>query len=320
MEVVSTPARRQPFVAELKQLGETIPHKALFLVLFLAWTALFHFYGNASLGYAGLTSSLFSWLQNLYSNNADEGMARFVPFVVLGLMWWKRAQLQAVEKRIWWPALAVFVLAVALHMAGFVVQQARVSIVAFLIGVYALMGALWGPQWLRATFFPYFLFVFAIPATADVEAYTVYLRFLATKATVFISNIIGIQVLQEGTLMFDSTHRFQYNVEAACSGLRSLTTMFALACVLGFVWFKRAWKRGLLIVSAIPFAILGNVCRLLAVIVAAEIAGQSAGNFVHNHWLFSLIPYLPAMIGMSLLARWMREDEPNEVNQEKGVA
>jgi exosortase len=131
--------------------------------------------------------------------------------------------------------------------------------------------------------------------------------------------VAGINVVQEGTLMFDAAHRFQYNVEAACSGLRSLTTMLGLACVLGFVWFKSTWKRALLIASAVPFAIAGNVCRLLAIIIAAEIAGQSAGNFVHHHWLFSLIPYLPAMIGMSLLARWLREDEPKKASEAKGT-
>jgi exosortase len=293
-------------------LGDAIPHKLLFLALLAAWVALFYFYGNSTLGYNGLTPSIFNWLQNIYKSDPDEGMARFIPLVVLGLMWWKREELRVIKTRLWWPALAGFAFAVALHMAGFVVQQARVSLVAFFAGIYALMGLLWGPRWLRSTFFPFFLLAFAVPATTDMEGHTVYLRYLATKLTVLISHGLGINVLQEGTLMFDSSHRFQYNVEAACSGLRSLTTMLALACIFGFVSFKGMGKRGLLIASAIPFAIIGNVCRLLTIIIAAEVGGQSAGNYVHHHWLFSLIPYVPAMIGMSLLARWMREDSRAE--------
>lgn len=112
--------------------------------------------------------------------------------------------------------------------------------------------------------------------------------------------------------MFDSAHRFQYNVEAACSGLRSLTTMLALACVFAFTSFQQNWKRGLLILSAVPFAILGNVLRLLTIIIAAEAAGQEAGSYVHKHWLFSLIPYFPAMVGMSLLARLLRSPQSKE--------
>jgi exosortase len=315
-EEVLPEVEQRGLAAELKEFGDAIPHKLLFCVLLGAWVALFCFYGNANLGYGGLSSSVFNWLQNIYKSDPDEGLAQFIPLVVLGLMWWKRDELQAVEKRVWWPGMVAFALAVLLHVAGFVVQQARVSLVAFAVGIYALMGALWGRQWLRATFFPFFLLAFAIPATADMETYTLYLRYLATKLTVLVSGWAGITVLQEGTLMFDSAHRFQYNVEAACSGLRSLTTMLALSCVFGFVSFKSPWKRALLILSAVPFAIIGNVCRLLTIIVAAEIGGQSAGNYVHHHWLFSLIPYLPAMVGMSLLARWLREDNAEPLTPE----
>jgi len=310
-ERVEESADTRGFAAELQEFGAAIPHKTIFLVLFGAWVALFYFYGNSTLGYAGLTPSVFSWLQNIYKHDPDEGLAQFIPLVVLALMWWKRDELRAVEKRVWWPALGGFGLAVLLHIAGFVVQQARVSLIAFAIGIYSLMGVLWGWRWLRATFFPFFLLAFAVPMTTDMESYTIYLRYLATKASVLILHGVGINVLQEGTLIFDPSHRFQYNVEAACSGLRSLTTMLALSCVFGFVSFKNPWKRALLIVSAVPFAIIGNVSRLLTIIVAAEVTGrQSAGDYVHQHWLFSLIPYFPAMIGMSLLARWMREEEP----------
>ena len=224
------------------------------------------------------------------------------------MIWWKRKELATVEKGIWWPALAGFALAIFLHMAGYIVQQARVSIIAFIIGMYSLTGLLWGHRWMRATFFPIFLFAFTVPLTSDFEGLTMPLRELATKFTVMVSRVLGINIIREGTLMFDPAHRFQYNVEAACSGLRSLTTMVALACVFAFTCFKQRGKRALLIFSAIPFAVIGNVLRLLTIVIAAEAAGQAAGNYVHNHWFFSLIPYLPAMIGMSLLARVLREN------------
>lgn len=293
---------------ELRLFGQTIPHKALFALLLVAWICLFHFYGNSTFGYAGLTSSLFSWLNNLHRNNPDEALAQYTPLVVVALILWKRKELATVEKRLWWPALAGFALAILLHLAGYVVQQARVSIIAFIIGMYSLTGLLWGPQWMRATFFPMFLFAFAVPLTSDFEGLTLPLRELATTITVQTSQALGINVIQEGTLIFDSAHRFQYNVEAACSGLRSLTTMTALACVFAFTCFQQPGKRALLIFSAIPFAVIGNVLRLLTIVIAAEAAGQAAGNYVHKHWFFSLIPYLPAMVGMSLLARALREN------------
>jgi exosortase len=246
-------------------------------------------------------------LRIIYLNDVDESLGMYVPVVVLALFWWKRQELSALEKHVWWPALGLFALALLLHIVGYVIQQARVSLVAFALGFYSLTGLLWGYRWMRATFFPVFLLIFAVPMSTNVEQFTLPLRELATKITVVLSRVLGINVIQEGTLMFDSAHRFQYNVEAACSGLRSLTTMLALSCVFAFTSLRRNWKRAVLILSALPFAVVGNVLRLLTIIIAAEAAGQEAGNYVHKHWLFSLIPYVPAMIGMSFLARWLRE-------------
>ncbi len=308
-DAMQTSARAPGFAASLRQFGESIPHKALFLVLSLAWISLFHYLGNSNLGYAGLTSSLFNWLRIVYSSNPDEVLGPYMPLLIIALIWWKRKELSALEKRVWWPALAGFALAVLLHIAGYTIQQARLSIVAFVIGLYSLTGLLWGHRWMRATFFPIFLLGFAVPLTTDMEGLTLPLRQLATTITVKTSQILGINVVQEGTLMFDSAHRFQYNVEAACSGLRSLTTMLALSCIFAFTCFRQHWRRGLLVLSAVPFAVIGNVLRLLTIVIAAEAAGQAAGNYIHKHWFFNLIPYVPAMIGMSVMARLLREDK-----------
>ena len=147
-----------------------------------------------------------------------------------------------------------------------------------------------------------------LPLTNDMEGLTLPLRHMATKLTVIVSHGLGIDVIQQGTQILDRANRFQYDVEAACSGLRSLTTMLALACIFAFTAFRGTWKRALVIGSSVPFAVLGNTLRLLTIVIAAEHSGQKAGEFVHEHWFFSLVPYIPAMIGLMLLARWLRED------------
>jgi exosortase len=311
--MVESPAEKPGLMDEWREFSASIPNKGLFAILFGAWVALFHFYGNSTLGYGGLTPSVFSWLRLIYGNDVDEGLGVYVPVVVLALVWWKRRELIQLDKRVWWPALGGFGLAILLHVVGYVIQQTRVSLLAFAFGIYCLTGLVWGRDWMKATFFPVFLLVFAIPMGTHVEQFTLPLREFATRITVVASRLLGINVVQEGTLMFDTAQRYQYNVEAACSGLRSLTTMLALACVFGFTSFQEIWKRGILIISAIPFAILGNVLRLLTIVIAAEAAGQEAGNYVHKHWLFSLIPYFPAMVGMSLMAKWLRRGQKKAV-------
>ena len=59
--------------------------------------------------------------------------------------------------------------------------------------------------------------------------------------------------------------------------------------------------------GALPLAVLGNVVRLSLIIVAAEAFGQSAGNYVHGSFWFSLLPYAPAFITLALLGHWLRK-------------
>jgi hypothetical protein len=51
---------------------------------------------------------------------------------------------------------------------------------------------------------------------------------------------------------------------------------------------------------------------MLCIIVAAEIGGQPWGNYVHEGGplgIISLVPYLPAMVGLLLVGRWLENRE-----------
>jgi exosortase len=287
-----------------------IPNKGLFLSLLAAWFLLFHFLGNSTLGYIH-TPSLIGWMYDTY-NHSDGGdeHGNLIPVVVLALFWWKRKELLALSTRIWWPGLVLLGLALVLHVLGYLVQQPRISIAAFFAGIYALMGVVWGPRWLRASFFPFFLFVFCIPISSITDSVTLPLRILVSKIVAVISLILGLDVIREGTQLFNSQHTYGYDVAAACSGLRSLVAILALAIVYGFVNFEKTWKRLLIIASALPLAILSNVVRMMGIILAAELFGQSAGNEVHDNWFFSLLPYVPAIIGLLALGHWLKRPKP----------
>jgi exosortase/archaeosortase family protein len=75
--------------------------------------------------------------------------------------------------------------------------------------------------------------------------------------------------------------------------------------------FRSGWKRGVLMASAVPLAVLGNVVRMLTIIVAAELWGQEAGAYVHEGGPFgiiSLLPYAAAFAGLLLLGYMLREE------------
>jgi len=78
--------------------------------------------------------------------------------------------------------------------------------------------------------------------------------------------------------LIDPSGTYQYAVAAACSGIRSLIAIFLLATIFGFITFRSTWKRLFLMALAFPFAVLGNLARMLFIIVAAEIGGRSGAT------------------------------------------
>jgi exosortase len=300
------------FPGECRAVLGQFPHLAVFGVFLVAWLALFQFFGNSTLGYVN-TTSLFGWMEYAYWGGQDDRVGYLVPFLVLGLLWWRREELAAVPKRTWWPGLMLVALALAIHVLGFIIQQTRLSVVAFFVGLWLLTGVVWGPAWLRASFFPFCLLAFAVPLGNAAERITFPLRLLATQISVGVAYYaLGIDVIRTGTSILDSTGRYQYEVAAACSGIRSLTAILALTVIYAFMSFRSPGRRLVILASAFPLAVAGNVLRLLAIILAAEAFGQEAGNRVHDSTWFSLVPYVPSVLGLVLLGGWLKE-EPREV-------
>lgn len=316
----------EEFRIEFVDCWQRLPNKAFFFALLIAWLALFQFLGNSTLGYAR-THSLLHWMYKAYNPpvpetlkegdtapEAGDAHGMFVPIVVLALLWWKRKELLATDLKVWSPGLLLLGSALLIHILGYAVQQPKLSIIGLFAGIYGLMGLAWGPAWLRRSFFPYFLFAFAVPLGPLAEPITFPLRLLVSKLVEVISHyVLAIDVIRAGTQLSDPTGQYQYEVAAACSGLRSLVATVGMGIILGFISFKQWWKRLLMIGSAFPLAVLGNLLRMLAIVIAAEMGGREWGNYVHHGGpggVFSLLPYVPAFIGLLMLEDYLRGPRP----------
>lgn len=299
-----------------------LPNKTFFFALLAAWALLFQFWGNAILGYVH-TPSLFAWLYDAYTvggEKNDNSYGSFIPFLVIGLFWWKRHELLALPLKPWWPGLLILAAALALHVAGYALQQPYLSIAALFAGIYGLMGLAWGRAWLRRSLFPYFLFLFSFPLGQKLEFITFHLRQLVSLLSEKTAHILGIDVIRVGTQLLDPSGSYGFDVAAACSGMRSFTAIFLLAAVYGFVVFRSPWKRLLLMSLALPLSVLGNLVRMLFIIIAAEIGGQPWGNYVHEGGplgIISLVPYVPAIAGLLLAGRWLEDRELKNRTHEK---
>ncbi len=301
------PTLAEEFLVEFRAFWAWLPDKPLFFTLLGAWAGLFHFLGHCSFNFTD-QPSLFAWMWGAWSAEALEAEhGKLVPVVVLILLWLRRNELLATPTRRWLPALAGVALALVLHVLAFTVQQPRVSMVALAGGVWCLVGLVWGPGWLRKTFFPFLLLGFCVPLEALGEGLLFQLRLLVTQLSVGIGhNLLGLDVLRDGTAIFNTARTFNYDVAPACSGIRSLTSLLAVTTIYGYVAFRAPWKRAVMMALAAPLAVAGNVARITTVIILAEAFGHKAGAAAETN--LGYVTFAVA-IGLMFLAGWLMREK-----------
>ena len=187
------------------------------------------------------------------SEAMDSEHGKLIPVVVLGLLWFKRDQLARCAPGAGWIGLPLLFVALAFHAAGFLAQQPRLSMIGFFMGLYSLIGIVWGWQAMRATFFPLVLFGFCLPLGTVLDNHTLALRLLAAKATLVVARWLDIPILRDGTQLFNSD-KTVYDVAAACSGIRSFVALTAITTIFAMLKFKTLWRRALIVLLTVPLA------------------------------------------------------------------
>jgi len=205
-------------------------------------------------------------------------------------------------------ALAAMVGGLALHLLGYAVQQTRLSIVALLIFAWGVTVLAGGRRRGRAAMFPLAFLVFAIPVDV-LDTLGFYLRLGVVGVAYRAARAVGLDVIRNGTQLLSPHGAYQYDVAAACSGVRSLMALAALSLLVGYLSL-RTWRARLLVLGlCVPYAFAGNVVRTVAIILSAEWFGQRAGMIVHEWFGFLVFAIVLALqlVSVRLLKRWKTE-------------
>ena len=278
----------------------------------LAGAAMFQFFGNATRGYID-TASLFYWWGFQWFNAPSE--MEHGPIILVIGAWLlvrnlrARSEGRAANGESLWPALVAMVAGLALHAVGFAGQQGRISIVALLIFAWGVLRLGGGRRWGAAAVFPLGFLVFAIPLNV-LDSVGFWLRLWVIKASAGITHAAGIGVLQNGTQLLAPDGRYNYDVAAACSGVRSLMALAALSLLVGYLNFRAWWRRGVLLLLCFPLVYLGNVARVAAIVFAAQWAGSTWGERVHE-W-FGFVVFVIVLGGVLAAARAMERFLPED--------
>lgn len=291
----------------------------------LVGLALFQFAGNASHGYVR-TDSLFWWWFSQWLDPQAEGEHGWLILGVSGWLLWRNlgersassgqrsATGSSTRRSALGAALAALLGGLALHLLGYAMQQARLSIVGLLLFTWGVLTFGGGRRWRRAALFPLGFMLFALPLNV-LDTVGFFLRVGVTDVAYHISRVFGCEVIRNGTQLLSPDGSYSYDVAAACSGIRSLTALTALSLLLGYLSFASWWRRALVGVLALPYAFVGNVVRILAIIVAAEWKGQAAGAVVHE-WFGFLVFVI--VLGLVQATVWLMERRGKNESESEG--
>lgn len=160
---------------------------------------------------------------------------------------------------------------------------------------------------------------FMVPIPYRVESWlSVPLQGLATKLSTAMLVFLGQPAVAEGHTILLGEHSL--GVEEACSGLRICVGIFALA--FAFVLFStwRWWQKALVVVAALPIAVLANSLRIVATGLLYQIASSDvAEKFSHDLAGFVMIPVAAAIFWLLLLYMDAVYSEVEEVSPISGV-
>jgi exosortase len=185
-----------------------------------------------------------------------------VPFFAAFLVWEKRTTLLRTKVTPTWSGTAVVALGLAVLLLGIYGSElflSRVSLVILLAGLVLLFG---GWLLLKELRFALLVLLLAIPLPAIFfNQITFPLQILASKLASDLLPLFGVPVLREGNVIQLPLMRLE--VAEACSGIRSLMSLFTLSIFYGYFMEKSVWRRILLVLASIPIAIAANAVRIL---------------------------------------------------------
>jgi len=246
-------------------------------------------------------------------------------FLVPGLsayfVWDRRQTLAGLRPQPHWGGLVLLWCGLGMLLLGHLGAELFLMRSSMVVVLTALVWYLLGRHYVHALAFPLAFLLFMIPLPAILlNTITLPLQLLATKVSTFALQLAQLPVYREGNIIY--LPHATLEVAEACSGLRSLVSLLALAVVLAYITQRRLSTRWLLVLSAVPIALVANAFRIWATGVLAHWYGtQAAEGFYHTFagWLVFVVA-LGLLLGegalLSLLRRaWKRIEGESDDGQ-----
>ena len=252
------------------------------------------------LSFFGSDIPAWGWMYDLWMTSPDNSHGILVPAFAIWLLWHRRDLIPNPVPPVSMNAIvlgaALIIGGVAIRCTGIYTRTITIqalSLVPCIAGVVLLCGGWSMVRWA----WPAVLFLFfMIPLPGAVGGLlSGVLQKIATISSTYLLQTIGIPAVSEGNVIW-LTHK-PLGVAQACSGLRMLTSFFALSAGVSLVIERPVWEKCLIALSAPVIAIVANVLRISATAVAYEFGNEKMAELIFH----DLAGWLMMPVGLFLL-------------------
>ena len=179
--------------------------------------------------------------------------------------------------------LAGLVFSLAVYVFGRAFDFISLEVAGLYGAAVSLLYSRIGMRALRHLWFPVFYLAFLIPPPGwFIDQFTAPLKQFVSWASMSSLSAVGIPVAREGVTIYVAAYRLL--VEDACSGLNSLVGLIAVSLL--YIYLLRGSNvryAALLVAATIPIAVLGNILRIMTLILLTYFFGDEvAQGFLHQ--------------------------------------
>ncbi len=217
-------------------------------------------------------------LSKIWDESPDYSHGYLVPLFSGYLVYRSRERwLPLIEapKSLWAILIGVglIVAALSLRAAGILgraLPVEGVSLPFLLAGVFCLVGGVRSVT-VNAAALVFLLFMLPMPSHMN-RVLRGELQKYATQGSVFVLQTIGVPATNQGNVI--KLPNSEVGVVEACSGLRILASLGAMAFAICVLMEKRWLNRGLILLSVLPIALIVNIARIVITSLGHEYAPE----------------------------------------------
>jgi exosortase len=236
-----------------------------------------------------------------WSDDPQYSHGFLVPVFALVVLWSRRDRCPPTWPRPCWWGLALLAAASVLRCASAYMYFAPLdgwTLLPVLAGICLLVAGRPALRWC----WPAIAFLgFMLPLPFQLEmALAQPLRRLATVASTYALQTLGFPAFAKGNIILIDDLRL--GVVDACSGLGMLFVFFALATAVALVIQRPLLDRIILVMSAIPIALVVNIARITLTSIAHVVLGPEVGQLLRHElagWLM-----MPLALGLVWFELW----------------